>query len=134
MAFRFVRAIKDFKNWRYIRKIVRQAEKTPEWKIHNMTHDWFYRIASVVNMRKEDFGEQPEIHQVRYLDFARPTLEYVGEKLGLGEIVIPEHYRIGDDYAYLVVFHQRRTGLSIWYVFSRLVLIAGAIATWCYFH
>lgn len=120
---RIFRVIRDIRNWLFIRRIVKSAKRTPEWKMYNMTHDWFYRIASVINMRKEDFGEGDDIHKVRFLDFARPSLEYV-EKLGLGEIVIPEHYRIGENYAYLLMFHQRMTGLSIKYVLRRLIIIA----------
>lgn len=132
MAIRIFRVIRDIKNWMFIKKTIKEYRDKPEWKLHNLTHDWFYRIGCVINMRKEDFGESDEIHMVRFMDFAKPALQYVGEKMGLGEILLPEHYRIGEDYAYLMLFHQKMTGLSMWYVFSRLVAIIGLVILSCY--
>lgn len=130
---RFVRAFRDISNWFFMRKVVKKNRYTPQWKMFNLTHDWFYRIGAVVNMRKEDFGEPEDIHRVRFLSFANPVFDYLSENLELGEIVTPEMQRIEEEPAYLIIFKQRWLGLSFWYVISRLIGITALILILLYY-
>lgn len=120
--------IRDIKNWFFIKKQIKKFKNTIEWKKYNLTHDWFYRIGCVINMRAEDFGESEDIHKVRFLDFAKDAFQYVGDTMELGELLFPEKYRIPDTNSYLVIFHQIMLGLSLKYIISRLILIGSLIS------
>jgi len=124
-------ACRDISNWFFIRRTVKRHRGTPAWTMHNLTHDWFYRIGAVVNMRQEDFGEQEEIHLVRTMSFLNPIFEYISETLELGEILYPDKKRIEGAYSYLVTFHQVFIALSFKYVVSRM-LFSGIVLSGLY--
>jgi len=121
------RVIRDIKNWFFIKNQVKKFKESTLWHEYNLSHDWIYRIICVVNMKKEDFSEELEVHKSRLSAYLRQPLEFLGETMELKELLVIKKYRIDDTYSYLIIFSQRRLALSVPYIISRIVLIGAMI-------
>ena len=49
-----MKALKEIKNWFYIRRIVKQEKKTSDsgWNEFNLRSNWYGRIYTVVSLRE----------------------------------------------------------------------------------
>lgn len=122
-----MKIINDIRNFFFIRRTILNNKDTPEWKKYGLTYDWLYRLGVVINMRQEDFGEPTEVHQARFSDFVKPIFFYLGEKLGLGELIKPTRYRINNSYSYFIKFTHLYEVLSWKYILISLGILITAI-------
>ena len=115
--------IRDIRNWLFLRKVVKKYENSNEWNSLNLRRDWFYRIATVITLRKEDFGEVPEILAKRLGEFSAPLVTYFNV-LNISEIVyVSKKYHIPDTYQYFLRFSVDFVEFGWKYILSRLFYI-----------
>ena len=133
--------INDIKNWLYVRKVVKQNEKTVEWNELKLRHDWIYRIGTVINMTPEDFGDDKVTHIdfggshisnkdvriQRFLRDAKPIFDYLKE-LKIDDLVRPEKTLIQGTMSYILKFPLQFQKLSLGYLF-RLGILSTLIFT-----
>lgn len=121
--------IRDIKNLFYIAFKIRKIRKTSLWKELNIRHDWVYRAYTVINMKRDDFMDDPEALEYKFLTACKPIFTLFEEN-GLAEIVIPKKTLIDGTYSYLLHFKHRLMVFSFGYIFSRLFFIG--IIIWLY--
>lgn len=119
---RFFRVLRDVKNYFYLHWKIRKLSKTREWKGLNLRYGWFAQTGTVLNMRKEDFGENEDILMLRVMEKAKPVFNYFTDN-NLGEIIKPSLKRIEDTYSYKVILWPLFYDLTLGYIISRLIFI-----------
>lgn len=118
----FTRMYKEIDNYFYLKKIVKQQENSPEWKIFNLRRDWVYRVYTVVNF------DQEFVDQVQGVEIMQAILEKIDpinvylQRLNFGEILAPVVTHIEGTTSWLVVYHPLFKILT-W----KHLLITGAI-------
>lgn len=120
--FRIVNVLKEIKNYIYFIFKVKKLSKTREWAKHKLDYGWFFQIGTVINMNKEDFGEQEEVLMTRCMARAEYVFQYITNN-NLGDIVIPQVKRYEEHYAFKLTFYPLFNYLTVWYVVSRILMV-----------
>jgi hypothetical protein len=119
---RFFRVVRDIGNYIYLISKVRKMRKSREWAKLRLQNGWFYQIGTVINMRKEDFGEPEDVLMNRVLYLAQPIFAYI-QNNNLGQVVKPKLKRFGNNYAYIITFWPLFLNLTFTYIVSRTLFI-----------
>lgn len=129
MNYPFKRVITDIKNYFYIKKVIKQNQKTIEWEKYKLRADWIGRIYTVINLPPEVLyspDAPQEIRPAYILEESKPINEYL-TKLNLQEIVFPEIRPIEGSISYLVVYSPYFQRLSwswfLWRISGFIILI-----------
>lgn len=120
--WRIYLAIREIINFAYIRRTARKNKKTAVWQSFNLRVDWVGRIYTVVNLRKEDAGDDEMIKRARLMEQMAPINKYL-KTLDLHEIMFPAIEKKSDR-SYLVVYSPLFTKFTILYFFRILFIIA----------
>jgi len=117
-------AIVDIKNYIQLFYIINKNKRTYKWKDLNLRVDWIGRIYTVINMRKEDFGETEEIRQSKInKQLAVPVYNYLTDELNLVELLTTRLQYIDGTYSYLLYFSPIFRRLSFFYLIKTFIFI-----------
>ena len=94
--------IREIINYLYIRRIIKKESSTEQWQALKLRADWVGRIYTVLNIRKEDAGEEDTVKRAKVFELMLPLNNYI-KKLDLHEIVFPAIEKQSDR-SYLVVY------------------------------
>lgn len=124
-----MKALKEIKNWFYIRRIVKQEKKTSDsgWNEFNLRSNWYGRIYTVVSLREEDMGEEEVVRNWRAMEAMRPINDYL-TTLDFKEIIYPSIEKIPNSRSYLVVYSPVITSSTIrTLIYTTFLILAGII-------
>ncbi len=120
---------REILNYFYIRKIIKKEKNTETWNVLNLRSDWVGRIYTVINLRKEDLGEQDEVKRFRLGEMMKPINSYL-RSLYLHEIIYPAIEQLSEQ-SYLIVysplFNKFTLLRTIKYIIVITVIILGII-------
>lgn len=120
---------REILNYFYIRKIIKKEKNTETWNVLNLRSDWIGRIYTVINLRKEDLGEQDEVKRFRLGEMMKPINSYL-RSLYLHEIIYPAIEQLSEQ-SYLIVysplFNKFTLLRTIKYIIVITVIILGMI-------
>lgn len=120
---------REILNYFYIRKIIKKEKNTETWNVLNLRSDWVGRIYTVINLRKEDLGEQDEVKRFRLGETMKPINSYL-RSLYLHEIIYPAIEQLSEQ-SYLIVysplFNKFTLLRTIKYIIVITVIILGII-------
>jgi hypothetical protein len=124
---------RDIANFLTVRKAIKKAEKTGQWRKFNLRRDWVYRVYTVLNPTKYERGDDKMVLKQKMLEKTYPINDYINT-LGLSDIVAASWEEIPETDSYLLVYYPIFNYLTTWrvLVFSTLFLI-GTILTLMYF-
>lgn len=94
--------IREIINYIYIKRTIKKEQLTSQWQALNLRADWVGRIYTVLNIRKEDVGEEDTVKRAKVFELMLPLNNYI-KKLDLHEIVFPAIEQQSDR-SYLVVY------------------------------
>lgn len=106
-------AWKEILNFFYIGRIIKKNQNSEGWKKFNLRHGYANQIFTVINLRKEDMGEEDTIKRMRVIERIEPLNRYI-ENLNLSEIVRVEINKIEDSRSYLIIYWPLWNHFSIW--------------------
>lgn len=109
-------AFREIVNWFYIRKTIRENKDSEIWKNYNLRSGYVGQIYTVINLRKEDMGEEEMVQKMRVVEKIEPIGKYL-DTLNLSEIVYPEINYVPNTNSWLVIFWPLRQYFSIWRLF-----------------
>lgn len=118
----FLQFLFELKTYIQYLRTIKKNRNTPEFQRLKLRTDWFGRIYTVVNLRKEDLGTSEEFkRELINRKLARPIYDYLTMTLNLAEIIHTELEYIdgGPDfisYSYLVKFNFTFQFLNLWYL------------------
>jgi len=114
-------------NYIFIKRTINKQKKlNSPWYSLNLRADWVGRIYTVVNLRKEDLGEEEMIQRVRIGDMIKPINTYL-RSLDLHEIIYPAIEKISEQ-SYLVVYSPLLEKLTFWRTMKYLLVLGMTIA------
>lgn len=119
--------IAEIKNYFYFIKTIKVAKETKEWKELNLRTEG-NKIATVINLREEDMGEEDAVRNFKATLLMKPINEYLGNTLDFREIVYPYMRYIEGSRSYLVLYtfeFEQITYFSLSIVLTPLLLLAG---------
>jgi hypothetical protein len=122
IEFKINKVYKEIIDYIFLIFKVKKLSKTRDWAKNKLEYGWFFQIGTVVNMNKEDFGEQEEVIMTRFMSRAEHIFQYISNN-NLGDILLPKIKRYGENYAFTLTFWTKFNYLTIWYVVSRTILI-----------
>lgn len=106
-------AFREIRNWFFIRKQIKRERKSEPWTKYNLDYGWINQIYAVVNLRKEDMGEEEMVQRMKILQKIEPINRYL-DSLDLSEIIYPEIVRIKDSRSWLVIYWPIFDYFSVW--------------------
>lgn len=117
-------AIKDIRNYYYIKGVIRKNRNTPEWKKHNLSVGYFGVIYTVINLPPEVFESEEQYHSVYVMEMMMPINNYLAS-LNLQEVITPRVENLINkekgEYAYGVKYLPLFRDLSLGYVMWRVL-------------
>jgi len=102
---RRILAMREVRNWFFIRKTIRTSKKVEEWDKFNLRSGYVGQIYTVVNLRKEDMGEEQMVQRMKIIQQIEPLNTYL-ESLGLSEIIYPEIVKLEESRSWLIITGQ----------------------------
>lgn len=106
-------AWKEILNFFFIGRVIRRNKKTEKWKSFKLRKGYVNQIYTIVNLRKEDMGEEDSIRKMRIIEKTEKLNRYI-EDLNLAEIVYPEYTEIPDTRSWLITYWPIWNYFSIW--------------------
>jgi len=103
--------LREINNYFYIQRTIKKQKETDQWVALKLRSDWIGRIYTVINIRKEDVGEEDTVKRARVFEKIIPLNSYL-KKLDLHEIVYPAIEQITDR-SYLIVYSPLFTTITI---------------------
>lgn len=119
--YRFYLACREIINYFYIKRVVRKNKKTHTWESLGLRVDWVGRIYTVLNLRKEDLGDDDRVQRTRLLEMMIPINKYL-KSLDVHEIMFPAIEK-KSDISYLLVYSPLFKKFTILYMFRILLNI-----------
>jgi len=123
--WRIYLAIRELINWNFIIKTAKKNKNTLTWQSFNLHVDWVGRIYTVLNLRKEDAGDNELVKKTRILEILSPINKYL-KSLDLHEIVFPAMEKKSER-SYLIVYSPLLKHFTILYAFRILLIITALI-------
>lgn len=117
--------IRELLNYRYIFRTIKKEKETEQWKSLKLRADWVGRMYTVLNLRKEDTGEEDTVKRARVFELMSPCNNYI-KKLDLWEIVFPAIEQITPQ-SYLVVYSPLFRTVTIIRTIKYLIALGGLI-------
>jgi len=99
---KFYLYLREINNYFYIRKTIKKQKQSDQWYALKLRSDWIGRIYTVINLRKEDVGEEETVKRSRVFEKIVPINSYL-KKLDLHEILYPAVEQLTDR-SYLIVY------------------------------
>lgn len=127
---RFYLAAREVLNYFFIKRVARKTKKTSTWQSFGLRVDWVGRIYTVLNLRKDDVGDDDLVKKTKLLEMMSPINKYL-KSLDLHEIMFPAIEQKSDR-SYLIVYSPLFNHFTILYFF-RILLILSAIGNGIYF-
>ncbi|MCK9575378.1 MAG: hypothetical protein WC979_00880 [Candidatus Pacearchaeota archaeon] len=124
--YRLYLATREVINFFYIKRTARKNKNTPTWQSFGLRVDWVGRIFTVLNLRKEDVGEEEIVRRTRLLEMLSPINKYL-KTLDLHEIMFPAIEK-KTDRSYLIVYSPLFKEFTVLY-FLRIMFILGILIT-----
>lgn len=122
--WRFYLAMREIINFFYIKRVAKKQKNTPEWQSFNLRIDWVGRIYTIINIRKEDVGDEEMVKRSRLFEMMTPINKYF-KTLDFQEIVFPAIEKKSDR-SYLIVYSPLFEKFTILY-FIRIMIIIGLL-------
>lgn len=120
---RRIQGFREVRNWFFIRKTIKQQKKTQSWEDFGLRNGYVGQIFTVINLRKEDMGEEEMVQRMKVIQKMEPMNRYI-ESLGLSEIVYPEIVKLPESRSWLVVYWPLWQHFSLWrFIFQTIGLI-----------
>jgi len=114
----------------YIRRTIKKEKKKGDiWNTLRLRADWVGRIYTVINLRKEDVGEEDLVKRAKIADKIKPINDYL-VSLDMTEIVFPAIQQLSDQsflIVYSPIFRKFTWIRTIWYLIVLGAIITGAI-------
>lgn len=123
--WRLYLAIRELINWSYIRRVAKKNKHNPTWQSFGLRVDWVGRIYTVLNLRKEDTGDDELVKKTRLLEMMSPLNKYL-KTLDLHEIMFPAMEKKSDR-SYLIVYSPLFKNFTILYAFRILFILTALI-------
>lgn len=120
---RTLMAIREVSNWFYVRRIIKTAKKTEQWKEFDLRAGYVGQVYTVVSLKKEDMGEEEMVQRMRVVEKMEPVGKYL-DSLGLSEIIYPEIVFIPNSRSWLIIFWPLLNYFSIWKLVAWISLIS----------
>jgi len=117
---------KDISNYIFIRRKLMRAIKSNEWKNLGLECDWVGRVWTIINLRKEDIGEENIVKRARVIEKIKPINAFLYE-LEIGEIIIPAVEQ-KTERSYLIVYFPKFEYLTVWKAIKILGILS--ILSW----
>jgi len=124
--WRLYLAFREVVNFFYIKRTARKNKNTPTWQSFKLRVDWVGRIYTVINLRKEDTGDDDMVKKARLMEQMMPINKYL-KTLDLHEIMFPAIEQKSDR-SFLVVYSPLFDKFTILYFF-RILIILGLLIT-----
>jgi hypothetical protein len=115
-------AYREIVNFFYIKRTAKRESKTATWQSFALRVDWVGRIYTVLNLRKEDIGDEDLVKRTKLLEKMVPINKYLSS-LDLSEIVFPAMEQVSDR-SYLVVYSPIFKNFTLLYAIRILLIIA----------
>ena len=119
---------REILNYFFIRKSIRKERKSETWLKFKLNADWIGRIYVVLNLRKEDVGEEDLVKRAKIFEMMSPINLYI-KKLDLHEIVFPSILKKSEQ-SYLIIYTPIFNYFSIIRLTKYLIFICALI--WMY--
>jgi hypothetical protein len=113
--------IREILNYFFIHRIIRKEIKKEIWNSLKLRYDWVGRIYTVVNIKKEDIGEDQTIKNIKVYDLIKPINSYL-KSLDLHEIVYPAIEQLSER-SYLVVYSPLFKNFTIFRTIKYLLVL-----------
>lgn len=117
----------EIKNYFYFLKTIKNAKTTKEWTDLNLRTEG-NKIATVINLREEDMGEEEAVRNFKATLIMKPINEYLGNTLDFKEIIYPHMRYIEGTRSFLVLYtfeFEQITYFSLSIVLTPIFLLAG---------
>jgi hypothetical protein len=103
-----MKIIKDITNWFFLKKVIKENEKTLDWQKYNLRVDWINRIYTVIEINENEVKEDTDLKYLEItelvLEKTKPINNYL-TMLNLAEIVGPTVEKIENTNSWLLVYH-----------------------------
>lgn len=119
-------AVRELINYAYIIKTAKKQKTSSTWQSFGLNVDWVGRIYTVLNLRKEDAGDDEMVKRTRLLEMMMPINKYL-KTLDLHEIMFPAIEKKSDR-SYLIVYSPLFERFTVLY-FLRVLFILAALTT-----
>jgi len=106
-------AWRELMNFFFVRRVIKRNQKTDKWKSFKLRSGWLNQIYTVINLRKEDMGEEEDIRKMRVIEKIEPMNRYM-EDLNLAEVMSIEFNDIDDTRSYLIIYWPLWNYFSLW--------------------
>lgn len=123
---RRILAMREVRNWFFIRKTIRTSKKVEEWDKFNPRSGYVGQIYTVVNLRKEDMGEEQMVQRMKIIQQIEPLNTYL-ESLGLSEIIYPEIVKLEESRSWLIIYWPMWVHFSIWRLIFQVIFLSISI-------
>lgn len=124
---RITEIIRELKNYRYVKSVIRKNKGSAEWVKHNLSVGYFGVIYTVINLPPEVFESEEQYYSVYVMEKMMPINNYL-ESLNLQEVVMPRVENLVNKekgvFAFGVKYIPLFRELTPWYVLSRLFVIS----------
>lgn len=119
--------IRELINYFYIRKVIKREKKNNVWNSLNLRADYVGRIYTVLNLRKEDAGDDETVKRSKVFEKMLPINAYI-KKLDLHEIVYPAVEKQSDR-SYLVVYVPLLKYITFGRILKYIIVLFGLVYT-----
>lgn len=116
-------AIREIQNYFYIKNVIKKERKSIIWKEFKLRVGYINQIYTIINLKKEDMGEEQMVQRMRVVEKMEPIGKYL-DSLGMGELLHPEIVYLPDTQSWLIVFWPMRKYFSFWKLFGWIGLIS----------
>lgn len=120
--YRIYLAVREIVNFFYIKRTAKKKLKDPTWQSFGLRVDWVGRIYTVLNLRKEDLGDEEIVIRTKLIERMSPINKYL-KTLDMAEIIYPSLEKITER-SYLLVYSPIFKHFTILYLIRILFIIA----------
>jgi hypothetical protein len=134
-----VSKLREIRNYFFLRKAVRKASASPEWKKYKLRVNWFGVIYTTLSLREEDMGDDESVKRFKIIMMMQPINEYVASigsedgGLGIRELVMPRVEHVPETRSFLITYIPIFQEITASWILTWILGIAIMIVAAAYF-
>lgn len=118
---------KDIFSWISYRKLLLKISEQEEWSMLKLRYDWVNRIYTVINMTKNDIGEEKYVVRVKLIERLTRHNEFL-EKQGISDMISLDIEEIPGTVSFLAIWPPIAFNrLNIINLLVNILLICGLV-------